>query len=118
MPSITLDISINCPYPRILSLRLCRLLLPFNFEQTYHKKKIGFTHSIAIRHEITVPTLRLSPVLNGIEITAHLDTGKHALTETYTGLVCPRESFGGFSYDELLEIAISRGQLDADELRV
>lgn len=56
--------------------------------------------------------------LDRIEITSDLDTEIRGYTGLFHDQVRPGESFGGFSYDELLEIALTRGQMDADELRV
>lgn len=56
--------------------------------------------------------------LDRIEITADLDTGDRSYTGIFHDQVKPGESFGGFTYDELMEIALTKGQMDADELRV
>lgn len=63
-------------------------------------------------------TLYLNTLPQGIEILADLvDTGYLKLASLHE-LVRPGESFGGYSYDELLAIAATRGQMDADELKV
>lgn len=63
-------------------------------------------------------TLYLTPLLQGIEIAADLAGAGCLKPAPFYELVRPGESFGGYSYDELLAIATTRGQMDADELKV
>jgi hypothetical protein len=65
-----------------------------------------------------LPALIIKFQLDRIEITADLDAEPYSYADLFHDQVRPGESFGGFSYDELLEIALTRGQMDADELRV
>lgn len=70
------------------------------------------------RHETNLPVLYLRLRPDCIEIAATLDVQDSTQTRTFRDWVKPGESFGGFSYDELLEIARTTGQIDADELKV
>jgi hypothetical protein len=63
-------------------------------------------------------TLYLNTLPQGIEILADLDDTGYLKLASFHDLVRPGESFGGYSYEELLAIATQRGQMDADELRV
>jgi hypothetical protein len=65
-----------------------------------------------------MPVLIIKFQLDRIEITADVDTENHSHTGIFHDQVKPGESFGGFTYDELVEIALTKGQMDADELRV
>ena len=65
-----------------------------------------------------MPTLNLRILSEDIEITTDLDASMHDAFREFRELVRPGESFGGLSYDELRDIALSRGRMDADELRV
>lgn len=63
-------------------------------------------------------TLYLTATPAGIEIAGEIEESGRILRVPFTELVRPGESFGGYSYEELLVIATTRGQMDADELRV
>ena len=62
--------------------------------------------------------LYLRKIPEGIEITTILEPTGEAVPRIFCEVVCAGESFGGFSFDELQEIARKRGQMDADELKV
>ena len=65
-----------------------------------------------------MPTIYLKLVPEGIQIRAYLDAEDVSMGEYLNLIVSPEESFGGFSYNELHMIALTRGKMDADELRV
>lgn len=62
--------------------------------------------------------LHLRHTAEGIRITADLGETGLVIIPQFFELVRPDESFGGYSYGELREIALLRGRMDADELRV
>ncbi len=72
----------------------------------------------SICHGASLTTLCLNSLPEGIEIFADLDGGGCNHPAPFHDLVRPGESFGGYNYDELLTIATTRGQMDADELKV
>jgi hypothetical protein len=63
-------------------------------------------------------TLRLKAITTGVEILADIDSLGFIQSAPFHDVVCPGESFGGYSYEELSAIARTRGEMDADELRV
>jgi len=60
----------------------------------------------------------LKATQRGIEIAAEIDRFGGLRSIPFKDSVCPGETFGGYSYEELLEIAKTHGQMDADELKV
>ncbi len=54
----------------------------------------------------------------GIELFADIDSLGFIRSAPFHDVVRPGESFGGYSYEELSAIANTRGQIDADELKV
>jgi hypothetical protein len=72
----------------------------------------------AICHGDGLTTLYLNTSPRGIEILADLDGAGCLNPAPFHELIRPGESFGGYNYDELMTIATTRGQMDADELKV
>ncbi len=72
----------------------------------------------AICHGDGLTTLYLNVSPRGIEIPAYLVDSGSLKPSPFHGLVQPGESFGDFSYEELLEIARTRGEMNSDELKV
>ena len=62
--------------------------------------------------------IELSRVKEFIHLQAQVPTQSPEQFDKLDILLVPGESFGGYSYDELLVIATTRGEMDADELRV
>lgn len=54
----------------------------------------------------------------GIEILADIDSLGFGKSARFHDVVRPGESFGGYSFEELSAIAHTRGQMNADELKV
>lgn len=63
-------------------------------------------------------TIYLKALPSAIDILADIDGIGYLKAMPFHDLVRPGESFGGYTYAELLEIAKTRGKMDADELRV
>jgi hypothetical protein len=61
--------------------------------------------------------LYLRAIPEGIEITTILEPTGETVPRIFCEVIRPGEPFGGFSYVELQEIARTRGQMDADELK-
>lgn len=61
--------------------------------------------------------LYLREVPGGIEITTFLDETEETINRITCEVIRPGESFGGFSFTELYEIARTRGKMNGDELR-